>query len=176
LYNNLSGITVTLQVLRRRLGTSPEFAQDVGTLDDALQAILDTIGGMGRLLQSERLRRGGVEPERRPVNLHGLLVNAARRFAKAAERKGMRIVVDSTPEVVAHSDRELMGLVVQNLVGNAVKFADRGTVRVTAACGDGRCVVAVSDEGPGSPRSTWAASSTPSRVARPTPGRASGWA
>ena len=122
---------------------------NVRTLDDAQQAVLSTIGGMARLLESERLRKAGVRAEQKPVNLHDLLVGAARLSSKAAEKKGIRITVDASPEVVAHSDRELIGLVVQNLVGNAVKYSSRGTVRIGAECADGRCVVSVSDEGPG---------------------------
>ena len=150
LNNNLSSVTLMLQLLRRRLVTSPEFAADVQTLDDAQQAVLSTIGGMARLLESERLRKSGVRAEQRPVNLHDLLAGAARQFTKDAERKGIKITVDAAPDVVARSDRELIGLVVQNLVGNAVKYSSGGTVRVGAACGaDGRCGIAVSDEGPG---------------------------
>ncbi len=44
-------------MLRRRLETSPEFAEDVQTLDDAQRAVLSTIGGMARLLESERLQK-----------------------------------------------------------------------------------------------------------------------
>jgi signal transduction histidine kinase len=44
----------------------------------------------------------------------------------------------------------LIGLVVQNLVGNAVKYSSTGMVRISATCGaDGRCAISVSDEGPG---------------------------
>ena len=150
LENNLSGVTIMLQLLRRRLVTSPEFAGDVQTLDDAQQAVLNTVGGMARLLESERLRKSGATAEQKPVNLHDLLVGAARQSAGAAEKKGVKITVDAAPDAVARSDRELIGLVVQNLIGNAVKYSAGGTVRVGATCGaDGRCGIAVSDEGPG---------------------------
>jgi signal transduction histidine kinase len=149
LNNNLASVTLTLQVLKRRLGDAPEFADEVGTLDDAQRAVLDTIGGMGRLLQSERLRKAGAPGERRPVNLHDLLASAARLSSRAAKEKGIKIIVDAAPDAVAQTDRELIGLVVQNLVGNAVKYSDGGTVRVAADCAGGGCTVAVSDEGPG---------------------------
>jgi signal transduction histidine kinase len=150
LNNNLSSVTLFLQLLRKRLDTSPEFAADVETLDGAQQAVLSTIGGMARLLDSERLRKSGMEAERRPVNLHDLLVAAARQSSKAAEKKGIKITVDAAPDAVAETDRELIGLVVQNLVGNAVKYSSTGTVRVSAVCAanDG-CKVSVADEGPG---------------------------
>ena len=150
LNNNLSSVTLMLQLLRKRLDTSPEFAGDVQTLDDAQQAVLSTIGGMARLLESERLRKSAVRAERRPVNLHELLVHAARQSSRAAEKKGITLTVDAAADAVAETDRELIGLIVQNLVGNAVKYSSAGTVRVSAACRpDAGCAVSVSDEGPG---------------------------
>ena len=38
-----------------------------------------------------------------------------------------------------------------NLVGNAIKFTDRGEVRVTARCTDGQFLISVRDTGPGIP-------------------------
>jgi signal transduction histidine kinase len=75
----------------------------------------------------------------------------------------MRVAVEVPAGAVVHSDRELVTLVLQNLVGNAVKYAARGTVRIAAephgdadatAGGNtggnaGGWTLAVSDEGPG---------------------------
>src|SRR5205085_11924421 len=49
----------------------------------------------------------------------------------------------------AHSDRELLILVLQNLLGNAVKFSNRGTVRVSAVHEPLGWKISVSDHGPG---------------------------
>ena len=38
-----------------------------------------------------------------------------------------------------------------NLVGNAIKFTDRGEVRVEARCNDGQFLITVRDTGPGIP-------------------------
>ena len=65
LNGNLGNVTLWLQILRRRLAASPQFADEVSALDTAQQAILDTMGGMGRLLQAERLRHQGVAAEGR---------------------------------------------------------------------------------------------------------------
>jgi signal transduction histidine kinase len=104
---------------------------------------------MGRLLQSERLRKSGTPPQRQPVNMHDLLVSAARNVSNQAEQKSLTITVDAPSDITVRSDGELITLVVQNLVGNAVKYSSKGVVRLSAACADGACTVSVSDEGPG---------------------------
>jgi GAF domain-containing protein/anti-sigma regulatory factor (Ser/Thr protein kinase) len=48
-------------------------------------------------------------------------------------------------------DEQRLTQVLLNLVGNAIKFTDRGEVRVTADAVDGRFVVSVADTGPGIP-------------------------
>jgi signal transduction histidine kinase len=149
LNSNLSSLTMMLQSLKRRLETSPDFVNDVATLDAAQQAILNTIGGMGRLLQSERLRKAGLEAQRVPVNMHGLASSLMRQSTAEAERKGIAIVVDVAPDVVIASDAELIGLVLQNLISNAIKYAASGAVRIDAKLVQGRWAISVADQGPG---------------------------
>jgi signal transduction histidine kinase len=48
-------------------------------------------------------------------------------------------------------DEQRLSQVLLNLVGNAIKFTDRGEVRVTARCTDGQFLISVRDTGPGIP-------------------------
>jgi signal transduction histidine kinase len=111
------------------------------------------MGGMGRLLQAERLRHQKVEPKVGPVNLHDLSWDVAGQFAQQAQQKGVTLAVEVAKEAVVSSDAELVRLVLQNLIANAVKYSTRGTVRVRAEqVEDGRAGgwgLSVSDEGPG---------------------------
>ena len=153
LNNNLSTITLFLQLLRRRLETSPEFAGAVKTLDDTQHAVLSTIGGMGRLLQAERLRHAGVKPKVGPIRLHDMCTAVAEPFRHQAEQKGLALAVEVPAGAGVITDAELARLALQNLIANAVKYSARGTVRVAAEQQeDGRrggWVLLVSDEGPG---------------------------
>ncbi len=150
LNNNLGTVTLWLQVLKSQLASSDGFREAVETLDTAQQAILDTIGGMGRLLQAERLRRAGVKPTAAPVHLHSLVMKIVDPVSAQPDRKGVRIEVDVDPSVTVVSDGELILLVLQNLIGNAIKYSTNGTVRIECCDEeDGRLVVSVSDEGPG---------------------------
>jgi signal transduction histidine kinase len=48
-----------------------------------------------------------------------------------------------------HSDPDLITLVLQNVVGNAIKYSTSGTVQVTGERVNDQWVLSVSDEGPG---------------------------
>lgn len=159
LNNDLNAVTLTLKLLRQRLaGLSDEFGQAVQVLDLTQQSIDGTTSGMRRLVEHERLRKDGAAPLRAaPVDLHGLASSVVAQHARAAQAKGVAIAVEVEAGATAESDRELLTLVLQNLVGNAVKYSSKGTVRVRAerrrsdreGTGVERWVLSVSDEGPG---------------------------
>ena len=50
----------------------------------------------------------------------------------AAAAKGLKTETDVPPDASADTDREMLGLVLQNLIGNAVKYSTAGTVTVRA--------------------------------------------
>jgi signal transduction histidine kinase len=154
LNNNLSGVTIALALLRGQIAGSAGCGPDaVEALDQAQASIRGTIEGMRRLLDHERLRKGGATPRRQDVDLGAVARNLLRQFARDAAAKGLRLTAEVGPGSVARTDAELVGLVVQNLVGNAVKYGSAGAVRVGAerrpVGGQDRWVLWVSDEGPG---------------------------
>ena len=55
LRNNLNGVMLTMEVLSRSLGKMPEFQEDVADIKNMQRAMSETIAGMDRLLQAEKL-------------------------------------------------------------------------------------------------------------------------
>lgn len=145
--NNLGNIRVMLEWIRKRLETSTDLATDVETPDAVQQSILHTISGT--LRQDERLAQSGVRPQQGSFRLDQLASNAVLTLAKKAEAKGVRIVMEMATDVVIHNNGELIGLILQNLLGNAVRFSPEGTIWVRAVAEPDECVISVTDEGPG---------------------------
>lgn len=152
--NNLNALGLQLRLLRERLAPSPQYAEDIECLDEMQQTIRETAAGMRHLQEYERLRNSGIVPEGKPVKLRELAEAQARWSARECESKGLRLVVEVSPEACVHSDAGLIAIVLRNLVGNAIKYSSAGTVRIHSefrmpAGQPGRWALAVSDEGPG---------------------------
>ena len=156
LRNNLNGCTLMLEVLRQRLEGMQGFSEDVSDIFTIQRSVAETIAGMDRILQAERLRKQAVEPRVSRVDLYALVHDLARQASRGAEQKGLKVRLEVPEGAQLDSDRELIGLVLQNLLGNAVKYSKAGTVSVCAKAADELpegtqrgWEVSVADEGPG---------------------------
>jgi signal transduction histidine kinase/DNA-binding response OmpR family regulator len=92
-----------------------------------------------------------------PADVAGLTGDCASMFRSAAETAGVALVVEITDELRAAGgvllDREMWAKIVLNLVSNAVKFTEAGSITVRLATADGRLVLTVADTGVGIPGS-----------------------
>jgi len=156
LRNNLNGCTLMLEVLRQRLEGADGFAEDVTDIRTIQRSIAETIAGMDRILQAERLRKQSVHPNVTRVDLHALAHDIGRQVARAAEQKGLALEMNVPQDAALDSDRELIGLVLQNLLGNAVKYSATGTIDLrcrphgeSESGGPAGWELSVTDQGPG---------------------------
>jgi len=94
-----------------------------------------------------------LELDRRPVDLGGILDEAAESARPASGAKNITLVIEGGQPLRALADRPQLLRVVDNLVTNAIKFTpDGGSVRLTARPEGGAAVVEVTDTGLGIPR------------------------
>ena len=103
------------QPLLRRIGDS------VAALNALLAGLLDL----------SRFDAGAVAPRREPVSLRPLLQSIAADECMMAQQKGLALRVRAA-DVTVLTDHLLLEQVVRNLVGNAVRYTDRGGVLVAA--------------------------------------------
>ena len=108
------------------------------------------------LLDISRIEAGQLRVEREPCFPERIVADAVEALRTKAEAKQLRIdvqVAGTLPPVIA-SDRLRLQQVLVNLLDNAIKFSERGTVRLTAGMidqsgGQGVLQFAVSDNGIG---------------------------
>jgi two-component system sensor histidine kinase ChiS len=102
------------------------------------------------ILDFSKMKNQELTLRKQSVDLRVAVDVVLRLIAPLAQAKSLELVneVDpATPPVLADEDR--LQQVLHNLVGNAVKFTDQGSVRVRAVVEGGRVRVQVVDTGPG---------------------------
>ncbi len=150
LRGGLNGVFLMIEVLKRELAGETRLAATIEDLDSMRRSLLETVATMDRFLHAERFRKGKVQVHKTRVDLRNLCNEVVAHFIYQAQEKGLKLESAVDGDCVLNSDRELLSLVLQNLVSNAVKYTEHGAVRVTAkAIAGGGCLVAVIDQGPG---------------------------
>jgi signal transduction histidine kinase len=153
LRGGLNGIFLMIEVLKRELGGDPKYAETIEDLDAMRRQLLETVATMDRFLYAERFRKGKVKLKPGAVRLDSLLNEVSAQFAYQARDKHVEIKVAAPAATGVTSDRELLTLILQNLVSNAVKYtAKRTTVGIAARPATDRgggWYLEVSDQGPG---------------------------
>jgi signal transduction histidine kinase len=152
LRNPLSVIEMYSMFLVERVADSlPEKEQEfLRIIGNRSQFMLRLIND---LLDVSKIEAGSLELDRRPGNWLTFVHHNAALNGKLAERKEIGVSVTPAEGTFTTSfDRGKMDQVLDNLIGNAVKFSPRGS-KVTVAVTDGQGLVrtAVTDEGEGIP-------------------------
>lgn len=153
----LNGVLAVAEILRRK-STSPELTPLVETIRDSGGVLLRLLNDA---LDLSRAEASGLALDEAPTRLDALLDEAAGLWAAQAELKGLTLDVryDGPPQVWALADVTRLRQVLNNLVGNALKFTSEGRVDVRVGCvidgGYARLRGEVSDTGPGIPPDRW---------------------
>lgn len=103
------------------------------------------------LLDISRLDAGVIESNLSPIDLRQMLALLLQEFQPQVEQKQLGLRLQCEPGVLAKSDAGLLLRVLRNLISNAVKYTEHGSVTVAVEVVAGRCRVAVSDTGAGIP-------------------------
>lgn len=148
----LAAIMGLSTVVRRNL---PRLTQESVSayLDRIAEAARNLIGFVNDLLDVEKIESGTLTLEHGRVLLQPLLEKCAEQARTAAQhRVKVELRVDCAPEPIV-ADMARLGQVLDNLLGNAIKFAPEGST-VQLCCRDDdheQVLVTVEDEGPGIP-------------------------
>jgi signal transduction histidine kinase len=82
-------------------------------------------------------------------NLRELLLEVRDSLHLTASKKGLALFVEVPQTLAVETDQRRIRQVIVNLVGNAIKFTEKGEVRIHVAEKNGNIEIAVSDTGPG---------------------------
>ncbi len=125
-------------------GPSPELREYLGLARDSAEALLTVINDV---LDFSKVEAGKLELEPADFSLREAVGDAVRLLAPRAHEKGLELAFEVAPGVpdALVGDAGRLRQVLLNLIGNAVKFTERGevVVRVDAAAEGGAGLGAV---------------------------------
>jgi len=142
--NGILGMTQVILADRATSGplkTRIEMVQDAG---ETMRALVDDI------LDLSKMETGKLVMNRTPVRLGKLLEETANLWRAKAEAKGLSLTLDcgDCPAMI-EEDQDRLRQILFNLLCNAVKFTDRGGVKLTAHGSGGQLTISVADTGIG---------------------------
>jgi signal transduction histidine kinase len=111
--------------------TTPEQREYLRAVKRSADVLLTTITN---ILEFSRIEKGEFTLEEIEFDLHGNLAETAQLLAPAAHRKGLELMLDIRPSAprFVRGDPAQLRQILFHLIGNAVKFTDRGEILVQA--------------------------------------------
>lgn len=105
---------------------------------------------LNALLDISRLESGVIEPSSVAVSVAEIFQELRAEFASVAAARGLELQIEPST-IVLSTDRTLFCQVLQNLLGNALKYTDRGWVRLSCVSDADGVSLVVEDSGIGIP-------------------------
>ena len=142
--NPLTGIRGAVQIIGSRL---PPGNRDA----DIIKEIVSRIDALNNLMKDLLLFARPPQPRMAPVDPLPILTMVIGLVRQDPGARDVTIEVDGAAPAL-HADAELLKLILQNLLLNAVHAVQgKGGIRVAVRASDEMCTIAVADSGPGIP-------------------------
>jgi signal transduction histidine kinase len=142
----LSVMTMVIDEMRRK--TTDAFDRE--QLEMAAVAADQLAGNLGRLARASRLDDDLHAPAVQVLSMTDILQTVHDTWNYIASRKGLQLtLLPCEAEVL--SNAAMLQTILDNLVGNAIKYTEAGTVTVTCRVADGALTISIADTGRGIP-------------------------
>jgi len=143
--NSIIGFTgILLQELAGPL--NDEQRKQLGMVKSSSRHLLDLVTD---IIDLSKIEAGKLVPCRESFDLAKTAREALETFRVAADRKSLLLTIAAPEQLPIESDLRRVRQILVNLIGNAVKFTEKGKVTVTVTVRDGTARVAIRDSGPG---------------------------
>jgi len=137
----------SLQSVLARALQDTDLAPHLALLEEAVRSMDQMLSA---LIDINRLEQGAIQPVIRDFPLREILPRLRSEFGYAAASKSLLLDIEDSYEF-ARSDPMLLLVILRNLIGNAIKYTQRGTVRLRVRAQADDLHIDVTDSGPGIP-------------------------
>ena len=139
-------------MLVRLAAGQADAATQVRQLEMVQASAARSLATIEQVVDLVRMESGRVRASPQLVDCRGVVAEVTAELRAVGAERGLRLRADVPPgPVVITTDPGILGRLLRELVGNALRFADAGEVRIRLHTGDGPVVIDVSDDGPGIP-------------------------
>ncbi|MBN2829655.1 MAG: response regulator [Candidatus Cloacimonetes bacterium] len=123
----LNGILGFSELLKDQL-TDQENRDVANFIHDSGKRLLNTLN---LVLDLSRIEANKQDMKWETVNINQLLQDAVKLFEPLSVKKGLKLFFTSdTPDLYMRSDRYILEHIMNELIGNAIKYTDLGTINV----------------------------------------------
>lgn len=131
--------------------TSRSVSPDIKDLVDKIDMTTTSLRELlNSLLDFSKIESGVMVPQISHINIRQLLTEVEREFKPVADEKKIHLNI-STDSLYVKSDTHMLDRIIRNLVSNAIRYTNEGSVTVHCKENDIGLEVRVSDTGPGIP-------------------------
>jgi two-component system, sensor histidine kinase len=140
-----------LSLLNRALSANGESDPDIARIVERQRRAIDSMSSLlNSLLDVSKLDSGHVSAKTVDCAIDEIFGHLRSNFQEQAADKGLVLHVDQ-PGLGVHSDPQLLKQLLSNLLSNAIRYTQRGEVRLRAVGREDRVVIEVADTGIGIP-------------------------
>lgn len=108
---------------------------------------LDTL--ITDMLDVARIEQGRMRYELKLLNPKDIIETVCAGLMKRAQDKGLTLTSDLSPDLAIMADSDRLRQIALNLIGNAVKYTEKGTVTVRLSAAGSRALFEIQDTGLG---------------------------
>jgi heavy metal sensor kinase len=141
----LTAMKTILNVMRDGERPTQEYRE---ALDDLAEETDRLQGLVENLLQLARGEKG-LKLHREEIDLSLLLADVADSLRPLADNKQLNLTYDLPASLVISGDTDQLIRLIVNLLDNAIKYTEQGTVTVSARASEGNAIIEVADTGIG---------------------------
>lgn len=112
----------------------------------------DLIKLANSILQMSKLDDGSIRVDIEPVDLAEIINDASKNKTQSAEARGLTIDCNLSKTPIINTDKVKVAEIINNLIDNAIKFTNSGTIRLVLDQTGDELTVSVEDSGIGIPK------------------------
>lgn len=144
----LSVLKTSLDVLKYQENVPEEVKNKLSIMEKNVEKMIKQVEQLLLLVKSGEMFKDTVKER---INLKAFLEELTEAFAPKAEAKNLKLKIECPDDLFVETEKDVLRVVLENLIDNAIKFTEKGEV-IVGAVSDGRVTIYVKDTGPGIPK------------------------